>query len=93
MDTNFTDDQAGLGRYEIRLSGELDDRWRAWFDGLTVVRDGDGTTVLTGPLADQAGLHGVLQRIRDLGMVLISVARLDEPHPSTHPTTHRGDSA
>lgn len=64
------------GLYEIRVKGRLDDRWSAWFDGLTVERIVDGTTVLRGPIADQAALHGLLQRVRDLGLELISVARL-----------------
>ena len=66
--------------YEIRLEGRLDDRWAGWFDGLTLARDGDGTT-LRGEVVDQAALHGLLQRIRDLGMPLVSVTHLD-PHPS-----------
>ncbi len=61
------------GRYEIRLKGRLDARWTAWFDGLTVTQDSDGTTVIGGPVADQAALHGLLQKTRDLGLPLISV--------------------
>ena len=61
------------GRYEIRLKGHLDARWAAWFDGLSVTRDGDGTTVIGGLVADQAALHGLLQKTRDLGLPLISV--------------------
>jgi hypothetical protein len=61
------------GRYEIRLKGRLDTRWAAWFDGLTVTCDSDGTTVIGGPVADQAALHGLLQKTRDLGLPLISV--------------------
>ena len=61
------------GRYEIRLKGRLDARWAAWFDGLTVTHDSDGTTVIGGPVADQAALHGLLQKTRDLGLPLISV--------------------
>ncbi|RFU21834.1 hypothetical protein [Geodermatophilus marinus] len=68
------------GRYEIRLAGRLDDRWATWFDGMTLTT-ADGTTVLSGPLADQAALHGVLARIRDLGLPLVAVTRLDaDPH-------------
>ena len=63
----------GPGQYEIRLKGHLDARWAAWFDGLTVTRDGDGTTVIGGPVSDQAALHGLLQKTRDLGLPLISV--------------------
>jgi hypothetical protein len=61
------------GRYEIRLKGHLNARWAAWFDGLTVTHDSDGTTVIGGPVADQAALHGLLQKTRDLGLPLISV--------------------
>ena len=65
------------GRYEIRLTGHLDARWSAWFDGLTVNRDSDGTTVISGFVADQAALHGLLQRVRDLGLPLVSITRAD----------------
>ena len=61
------------GQYEIRLKGRLDARWAAWFDGLTVTHDSDGTTVIGGPVADQAALYGLLQKTRDLGLPLISV--------------------
>jgi hypothetical protein len=64
-------------RYEIRLRGHLDPRWAAWFDGVTVSRQPDGTTVIRGAVPDQAALHGLLQRARDLGLPLISVERLD----------------
>ena len=71
-----SDDRPGAGRYEIRLTGHLHERWAAWFDGLTVAHQDDGTTVISGALADQAALHGVLQRVRDLGLPLISVTEL-----------------
>jgi hypothetical protein len=61
------------GRYEIRVRGHLDTRWAAWFDGMTLTRGSDGTTSIHGPVADQAALHGLLQKIRDLGLPLISV--------------------
>jgi hypothetical protein len=70
-------DPPGAGRYEIRVSGHLHERWAAWFDGLTVVHRDDGTTVIRGPLADQSALHGLLQRVRDLGLPLISVTEVD----------------
>jgi hypothetical protein len=63
------------GQYEIRLMGRLDGRRAAWFEGLTLSHGDDGTTVLRGWVADQAALHGVLNRVRDLGMPLVSVAR------------------
>jgi hypothetical protein len=72
---------AEAGRYAIRLTGHLDARWGAWFDGLTVVHEADGTTVISGPIVDQAALHGLLQRVRDLGLPLVSVNRVDPPPP------------
>jgi len=71
--------------YEIRLQGRLDARWAAWFDGLAVTAADDGTTALHGPVVDQAALHGVLQKVRDLGLPLLSVTRLgaDQPTPDT----------
>ena len=62
--------------YEIRVNGVLDGRWTAWFEGLHVSSDGS-QTLISGWIADQAALHGVLNKIRDLGLVLISVRRLD----------------
>ncbi|MDQ2683485.1 MAG: hypothetical protein M3Y37_08150 [Chloroflexota bacterium] len=59
--------------YRIHLKGHLADRWADWFEGLAIERRADGTTALTGPITDQAALHGVLARIRDLGIVLLSV--------------------
>jgi hypothetical protein len=63
-------------RYEIRVEGVLDGRWSAWFEGLQVSSDGE-ETVIAGPVADQAALHGLLTKVRDLGLSLISVRRLD----------------
>ena len=62
--------------HEIRVQGHLDDRWAHWVEGLTLLRENDGTTTLTGPLADQAALHGVLNRIRDLALPIVSVRRV-----------------
>jgi hypothetical protein len=66
-------DRYEAGRYEIRLKGHLDNRWAAWFDGLTLTHQTDGTTVIHGPVADQAALHGLLQKVRDTGLPLVSV--------------------
>jgi hypothetical protein len=67
---------SGPTRYEIRVGGVLDDRWADWFGGLQLERDGT-QTVITGLLADQPALHGLLVKIRDLGLYLILVRRLD----------------
>lgn len=64
-------------RYEIRLQGHLDPQWATWFDGLTITLETDGTTLLTGPVVDQAALHGLLKKVRDLGAPLLSVTRLN----------------
>lgn len=71
----------GPGRYEIRLKGELDNRWAAWFDGLAMAQGSDGTTLIHGPVADQAALYGLLQKARDLGLPLVSVNRVGPGHP------------
>jgi hypothetical protein len=60
-------------RYEIRVKGHLADRWAAWFDGMALTRRADGTTVLDGPVADQSALHGLLRKVSDLGLPLVSV--------------------
>jgi hypothetical protein len=59
--------------YEIRIQGRLDDRWTAWFDGMELVTAGDGSTLIRGEVVDQAALHGLLQKVRDLGLPLLSV--------------------
>ena len=68
--------QRDAARYEIRLKGHLDSRWAAWFDGLTLTNQTDGTTTIRGPVVDQAALHGLLQKIRDLGLPLVSVTQI-----------------
>ena len=73
------------GRYEIRLKGHLDSRWAAWFDGLTLTHDSDGTTIIHGLVADQAALHGLLQKVRDLGLPLVSVTQV-QARPARVPT-------
>jgi hypothetical protein len=60
--------------YEIRLKGHLEDRWAEWFEGLTITLEEDGDTLLTGPVADQAALYGLLKKVRNLGMPLVSVS-------------------
>ena len=89
-----TGQDRGSGRYEIRVKGHLESRWAARFDGMTLTNESDGTTSIHGPVIDQAALHGVLHRLRDTGLPLISVTQLDpdRPHPSnerTPPTPER----
>ena len=66
--------------YQIRVAGHLADRWSDWLGGLAMERQSDGTTVLSGPVVDQAALHGVIARIRDLGVALLAVDRIGEAH-------------
>jgi RimJ/RimL family protein N-acetyltransferase len=67
--------------YEFRVDGHLDDHWSAWLDGLTLARHDDGTTTLAGPMADQAQLHGLLARLRDIGATLMSLRALGDGLP------------
>ncbi len=71
-----TEDHYQFGLYEIRIEGHLDDRWADWFGGLTITLEEAGNTLLTGSVIDQAALHGLLKKVRDLGMPLISVNRV-----------------
>ncbi len=59
--------------YQIRLKGHLSPQWTDWFEGLTITLEDNGETLLTSPVVDQAALHGLLKKVRDLGLVLISV--------------------
>jgi hypothetical protein len=72
-------------RYEIRVIGHLDPRWSAWFDGLTLSLEDDGTTAISGPIVDQAALHGVLRRLRDVGLTLVSITQIDTIRPVITP--------
>jgi hypothetical protein len=72
-----TGDQYEPELYEIRLKGHLDDKWADWFEGLTITRADSGETLLTGLVVDQAALHGVLRKVRDLGLPLVSVNQID----------------
>jgi hypothetical protein len=69
--------------YQIRIKGHLGSQWTDWFGGLTIALEDDGNTLLSGPVADQAALHGLLKKVRDLGMPLVSVNRvqINETHP------------
>jgi hypothetical protein len=72
-------------RYSIRVQGRLDARWSAWFDGMTLTAGTDGTTVMEGLVVDQAALHGLLARIRDLGIPLLSMVPLAATDPAPVP--------
>jgi hypothetical protein len=79
-----TGSRPGAGQYEIRLEGHLDNRWAAWFDGLSLTHETDGTTLIRGPVVDQASLHGLLQKVRDMGLPLVSVINVaPDPHRRT----------
>jgi hypothetical protein len=71
--------------YEIRVERHLDEHWSTWFGGLTLIREDDGTTVLRGGVTDQAELHGLLAKVRDLGATLISVVTTDAPDQAGRP--------
>ncbi len=80
---------ASTGRYEeggyaIRVKGHLDGRWATWFDGLSLSQESDGTTTIYGSAVDQAALHGLLRKVRDLGLMLVSVS-LVEPEQRAGP--------
>jgi hypothetical protein len=72
-----SDDQYEPGLYEIRLKGHLGSQWTDWFEGLTITLENNGDTLLTGPVNDQAALHGLLKKVRDLGLPLVSVIPLE----------------
>ena len=69
--------------YQIRVKGHLDHQWTHQFEGLTITQEEGGDTLLTGPVVDQAALHGLLKKVRDLGMPLISVSPVEPSPPST----------
>ena len=95
MDEFSAGERDRSGWWEIRLDGHLDDRGSAWFDGLNLTNEADGTTVIRGPVPDQAALHGLLHKVRDVGLPLVSAKQMDrhdapttEPWgPATAPTT------
>jgi hypothetical protein len=86
-------------RYEIRVHGHLGSRWVSWFDGLELTTEDDGTTVLRGPVVDQSALHGLLQKLRDLGIPLVSLAELpsaprpEGPDAPNQPSHHNPSGA
>jgi len=83
-------------QYEIRVAGRLASHWSAWFDGLSVTNDDDGTTVIRGPVVDQSALHGLIQKLRDVGIPLLSLSQLPsspEPDTTPEPPAHRTQGA
>ncbi len=85
VDSTRRQDESAL--HEIRVQGHLGDRWAQWAEGLTLTRESDGTTTLTSLLADQAALHGLLDRIRDLNVTIISVRRIGPDRKRQEGTT------
>ena len=71
--------------YEIRIEGHLDQGWTDWFEGMTIMLEENGDTLLTGPVVDQAALHGLLKKVRDLGMPLVSVNRVEPGQADVKP--------
>ena len=88
MNAPQMNDPVATDRYEIRLEGQLDQRWSDWFEGFTLTNESDGTTTLTGHVIDQAALHGLLRRVGDLGVTLLSVNTItpSTPIPPSHST-------
>ena len=90
--TDHTDcPHTDVQQYEIRVTGHLGARWAAWFDGLSLTNEDDGTTAIRGPVVDQAALHGLLEKLRDLGVPLLSLTRIPNdasitPGPSSRRT-------
>lgn len=79
-------------RYEIRFKGHLDSRWATWFDGMSLTTNSDGTTLIEGAVVDQAALHGLLSKLRDIGLPLLSVTHVEidrstssQPDPDNTP--------
>ena len=72
-------------KYEIRIEDGLDEGWTAWFDGMQITNEPDGVTVITGTVTDQCALHGVLAKVRDLGLPLLSVQRIEQDKSSCRP--------
>jgi hypothetical protein len=90
MSTSSTGHSDKAGWYEIRLQGHLDPRWATWLDGMTLTHCGDGTALLRGPVVDQAALHGLLRKLRDIGLPLVSVTQVE--HDPAHLNTDNTES-
>jgi len=78
--------------YQIRIKGHLGPQWMDWFEGLTITLEENGDTLLTGPVIDQAALHGILKKVRDLGLPLLSVNSVDADQPDMKDIDHVNES-
>jgi hypothetical protein len=81
--SNNSDPRTNPGQpvvYQIRIKGHLSSQWTGWFEGLTIALEEDGDTLLTGPVIDQSALHGLLKKVRDLGLPLVSVCPVESGH-------------
>jgi hypothetical protein len=85
---NQADQVTGSGQYEIRVKGHLAPRWAAWFDGMTLTAQDDGTTVIHATAADQAALHGLLHKLADIGLPLLSVTPTAPEEQTTPRAAH-----
>jgi len=92
MNETPIDDGVEAGSYEIRLRGHLDARWAGWFDGLALTQDSDGSSIIRGPVIDQAALHGLLQKVRDIGLPLVSVVRIEAADLFDNPPPNQGET-
>ncbi len=84
LEQNPTQSQSVI--YQIRLKGHLGSEWTDWFEGLTITLEEDGDTLLTGPVVDQSALHGLLKKVRDLGLPLVSVCPVEPSSTQTFPS-------
>ena len=84
-------DPIGSTVYQIRLRGQLGQLWSDWFEGLAITWDDNGDTLLTGSVTDQPALHGLLRKVRDLGVTLVSINRLDASAEPDRGTNERGE--
>ena len=87
MSNTFNVDPDQPTIYHIRLKGHLGDQWTDWFGGLSITLENNGETLLTGPVVDQAALHGLLRQVRDVGMPLLSVSRVQTGQVDAAPST------
>jgi hypothetical protein len=78
--------------YQITVKGQLSADWCAWFDGMTITQDGTGATLITGPVADQGALHGLLRKVRDLGLTLLALNSSEQINEHDHYGSRKGDT-